>query len=226
MSTGQRRSHVLASSNAQGKQSSLHGLPQPPYSLIGRKKDLEAVQDLILRGNVRLVTITGPPGVGKTRFAVELASTVGSEFDNGVVFVDLVPVRDPGLVLDVIARALGVVEHPDRPSLARLQRHLRGRNVLLLLDNFEQVVAAASGVADLLAACPDVKVLVTSRQPLHLRWEHRYNLPPLVLPGAMARSDQGTLARYPATALFIERARAAEKQFSLNERNAATVVEI
>jgi len=225
MNTSRQRSHILTS-NAQGKQSPLHGLPQPPYSLIGRKKDLEAAQDLVLRGNVRLVTITGPPGVGKTRFAVELASTVGSEFDDGAVFVDLAPVRDPGLVLDAIARALGVVEHPDRPSLDRLQRHLGGRNILLLLDNLEQVVTAASSVADLLAACPDVKALVTSRQPLHLRWEHRYNLRPLVLPDAMARSDQGTLARYPATALFIERARAVEPELSIDDRSAPAVVEI
>ncbi|MDR7418949.1 MAG: LuxR C-terminal-related transcriptional regulator [Armatimonadota bacterium] len=226
MSTGKPRSHILTGSSVQAKELHPHGLPQPPHSLIGRKKDLEAAQDLILRGNVRLVTVTGPPGVGKTRFAVELASTVASEFDDGVVFSDLAPVRDPGLVLDAIARAMGVIEHPDRPPLERLQRHLDGRNVLLLLDNFEQVIAAATGVADLLAACPDVKVLVTSRQPLHVRWEHRYNLLPLVLPDAAARSEQGRLARSPAIALFIERARAAEPAFGVDDRSAPIVAEI
>src|SRR3990170_3154934 len=226
MSTGKWRRHVPTSSNAQAKEASLHGLPPQPHSLIGRKNDLETAQSLILRGNVRLVTITGPPGVGKTRFAIELASSVASEFDDGAVFVDLAPVRDPGLVLDAIAQALGVADHPDRPALQRLQRHLTNRNLLLLLDNLEHVIAAAADVADLLAAGPHVKLLVTSRQPLHVRWEHRYNLLPLALPDATARSDHNTLARYPATALFLERARAVETRFSIDERNASTVVEI
>ena len=226
MISGKRHSHFSASSNAQAKIGSLQGLGPKPYSLIGRKKDLERSQDLILRGNVRLVTITGPPGVGKTRFAVELASSVASEFDDGAVFVDLAPVRDPGLVLDAVAQALGVLDHPDRPPLERLQEHLGDRNILLLLDNLEQVITAASDVANLIAACLDVKVLVTSRQPLHVRWEHRYNLLPLALPNATGRWDQATLTRYPATALFLERARAVETRFSIDERNASTVVEI
>ena len=226
MAAGRWSGRVPTGSNAPARQVPLNGLPARPYSLIGRQKDLEAAQDLVLHGNVRLVTITGPPGVGKTRFAIELASRVASEFDDGAVFVDLAPVRDPALVVDAVARALGVLDHPDRPPLQRLQRHLGGRNILLLLDNLEQVITAAPDVAEMLAACPDIKVLVTSRQPLHVRWEHRYNLLPLALPEATARSDQATLARAPATALFIERARAAEKRFSLDEWNAPTVAEI
>ena len=201
-------------------------MPPRSYPLIGRKKDLETSQDLILRGHVRLVTITGPPGVGKTRFAIELASSIASEFDDGAVFVDLAPVHDPGLVLDAVAQALGVLDHPDRPPLQRLRRHLGNRNILLLLDNLEHLITAASDVADLLAACPDVKVLVTSRQPLHVRWEQRYNLLPLALPDVMAKPGQATLAGSPATALFIERARAAETRFSVDERGAPTLVEI
>ncbi|MGH2425232.1 MAG: ATP-binding protein [bacterium] len=226
MSAGNRSSNASASSSIRAKEGLLQGMPQRPHSLVGREKDLEMSQSLVLRGNVRLVTITGPPGVGKTRFATELASTVASEFDDGVVFVDLAPVRDPALVLDAIARVLGVVDHPDRPALQRLQRHLADRNLLLLLDNLEQVIAAAADVADLLAAGPHVKLLVTSRQPLHVRWEHRYNLLPLALPNATARFDHNTLARHPATALFLERARAVETRFSMDERNASTVVEI
>jgi predicted ATPase/DNA-binding CsgD family transcriptional regulator len=226
MSSGKGRSHISAGSNVQAKGESLHGLPPRPYSLIGRQKDLETAQDLVLRGNVRLVTITGPPGVGKTQFAIALASRVASEFDDGAVFVHLAPVRDPALVLDAVAQALGVLDHQDRTPLERLQRHLRDRNLLLLLDNLEHVITAATDVADLLAACPDVKALVTSRQPLHVRWEHRYNLLPLALPDATARSDQAALARSPATALFIERACAAGKRFSVDERNAPAVVEI
>jgi predicted ATPase/DNA-binding CsgD family transcriptional regulator len=226
MTAAKSSSTATASSSAHAKEGLLHGLPQRPHSLVGREKDLEMSQSLILRGNVRLVTITGPPGVGKTRFAIELASTVAPEFDDGVVFVDLAPVRDPGLVLDAIAQALGVGDHPDRPALQRLERFLRDRNLLLLLDNLEQVITAAPDVTALLAAGPHVKVLVTSRQPLNVRWEHRYNLPPLALPNATRRSDQDTLARYPATALFLERARAVQTRFSIDERNASTIVEI
>ncbi len=226
MSAGKRSGNVSASSTAHAKEELLQGLPLRPHSLVGREKDLEISQALILRGNVRLVTITGPPGVGKTRFAVELASTLTSEFDDGVVFVDLAPVRDSGLVLDAIAQALGVVDHPDRPALKRLERFLRDRNFLLLLDNLEHVITAAADVADLVAASPHVKVLVTSRQPLNVRWEHRHNLLPLALPHATRGSDQNTLARYPATALFLERARAVQTRFSIDERNAPTVLEI
>jgi len=226
MSARERHDRLPSSVEAQAEERPLSGLPSRPNRLVGRERDLEVSQALILRGNVRLVTVTGPPGVGKTRFAIELASTVGPEFDDGAVFVDLAPIRDAGLAVDTIARALGVADHPDRPALQRLQGHLSGRNVLLLLDNFEQVISAAGDVADLLATCPHVKVLATSRQPLHIRWEHRYNLSPLALPDAAARSDRAALARSPATALFIERARAAEAKFAADERSASTVVEI
>jgi len=226
MSAGKSRNHIAAGSNTQTREGSLQGSPPRPYPLIGRKQDLETAQDLILRSNVRLITVTGPPGVGKTRFAIELASSVASEFDDGAVFVDLAPVRDPALVLDTVAQTLGVFDHPDRPSSQRLQRHLGDRNILLLLDNFEQVIPAASDVSDLVAACPDVKVLVTSRQPLHVRWEHRHNLLPLALPKTMATSDLARLARTPATALFLERARVVEPRFTVDEQNAPIIVEI
>lgn len=212
-------------SSAHGKES-LHRLPLQPYAVIGRQRDLNLAEALILREDVRLVSVVGPPGVGKTRFAVELASRVASKFDQGVVFVDLAPLRDAGLVLDLVARVLGVAEHPDRPVLAQLERHLRNQNLLLILDNLEHLIAAAANLADLLEAGPYIKLLVTSRQPLHLRWEHRYNLPPLALPDAPARLDPDTLAKYPATALFVERARTAEAGFSLDEWSAPAVVEI
>src|SRR3989337_4501980 len=127
MSAGKWSGNASASSSAHAKEGLLHGLPQRPHSLVGREKDLEMSQSLILRGNVRLVTITGPPGVGKTRFAIELASRVASEFDDGAAFVDLAPVRDPALALDAVAHALGVLDHPDRPPLQRLQRDLGDR---------------------------------------------------------------------------------------------------
>jgi non-specific serine/threonine protein kinase len=226
MSAGKWLSHIPRGSNAQTTQDVRHGMPQRVHSLLGRDKDLETVQTLILRGAVRLVTITGPPGVGKTQFAIELAANVASEFDEGAVFVDLAALRDPGLVMDAIVRTLGLLDHPDRPPLQRLQKHLKERHILLLLDNFEQVINAAVNVANALEACPNVKVLVTSRQPLHVRWEHRYNLLPLSLPDPTARPDQDALARSPATALFVERARTAEARFSVDEENAPAIMEI
>lgn len=204
----------------------LYRLPLQPYPLIGRQRDLSVAEALLLRGDVRLFTVVGPPGVGKTRFAVELASRVASRFDQGVVFVDLAPLRDAGLVLDLIARVLGVAEHPGRPLLVQLQRRLREQNLLLILDNLEHLIAAAADLADLLEASPQVKLLVTSRQPLHLRWEHRYNLLPLTLPDTAAGLEPNALLRYPATALFLERARMAQAGFTLDERNAPAVVEI
>jgi len=224
MSRGKRHDQFLSSAEADAR--ALSGWPSPPNRLVGREKDLEALHAFVLSGNIRLVTVTGPPGVGKTRCAIELAATIASEFDDGAVFVDLAPIHDAGLVADAIARTLGVADHPDRPALRRLHDHLSGRNVLLLLDNFEHVISAARDVADLLAACPHVKVLVTSRQPLHVRWEHRYSLSPLALPDEMVRADQAALARSPAAALFIERARAAEAGFSVDERATPIVAEI
>lgn len=193
--------HDRLPSGAEADARPLNGWPSHPNRLVGREKDLEALHVLFLRGTARLVTVTGPPGVGKTRCAIELAAAITPEFDAGAVFVDLAPVRNAGMVADAIARALGVADHPDRPVLRRLQDHLSDRNILLLLDNFEHVIPAAGDVADLRAACPHVKVLVTSRQPLHIRWEHRYTL-------------------------FIERARASDARFSVDERAAPIVAEI
>ncbi|MDR7418952.1 MAG: LuxR C-terminal-related transcriptional regulator [Armatimonadota bacterium] len=225
MSADRRRSRTQASSKsfAGGPE----GSPAPrPHVLIGRHRDLERAHDLILRSHVRLVTITGPPGVGKTRFAIEVASRVAAEFDDGAVFVDLAPVRDPALVLDAVAQKLDLPDYPGRPSLERLRRHLGDRNILLVLDNLEHLVSAAPDVGDFLAACPAAKVLATSRQPLHLRWEHQYNLLPLALPDPAAEAHAASLARVPATALFLERARAVEPTFTVDHQTVRTIVEI
>ncbi|MDQ7843359.1 MAG: tetratricopeptide repeat protein [Armatimonadota bacterium] len=148
------------------------------------------------------------------------------ELDDGVVFVDLAPVRDPALVLDAVARTLDLPDYPGRPSLERLRRHLGDRNILLVLDNLEHLISAAPDIGDVLAACPTVKVLATSRQPLHLRWERHYPLLPLGLPEPGAVPDATRLLRSPATALFIERARAAQPTFTVDDRNAPAIVKI
>ncbi|MDQ7843363.1 MAG: LuxR C-terminal-related transcriptional regulator [Armatimonadota bacterium] len=199
--------------------------PPHPHRLIGREEELGAAQGLILRRDVRMLTITGPPGVGKTRFAIEVASAVASEFDDGALVVDLAPIRDPALVLSAIAQALGAYVPPNQPIARVLHDTLCGRNLLLVLDNFEQVAAAGPEVAGLLDAAPDIRFLITSREPLHVTWEREYRLSPL--PVADPRLSQWTaIRRSPATALFAERAKAADPTFALDAANARTVAEI
>jgi predicted ATPase len=145
-------------------------LPLQPKSIVGRQKELAAARQRLLRTDVRLLTLTGPPGVGKTRLALELADDVLVEFEAGVSFVDLAPIGDAGLVIDAIARGLGLSEVDRRVTATVVHQFLRDKSLLLILDNFEQVLDAADDVGRLLAACPGLKVLVTSRAPLHLRW--------------------------------------------------------
>src|SRR5690606_27176603 len=129
-----------------------------------------------------LLTLTGPGGSGKTRLALQAAAEMMAHFPDGVFFVALAPISDPGLVASTIAQTLGITESPKRPIFERLKEHLRAKSLLLVLDNFEQVIAAAPRVAELLATCPELKLLVTSREALHLSGEREYPVPPLPLP--------------------------------------------
>jgi predicted ATPase/DNA-binding CsgD family transcriptional regulator len=193
--------------------------------LFGRDEALANIGRLLTRGGVRLLTLNGAGGAGKTRLAGAAAVRVAAEFPDGVSFVDLSVVEEATLVPASIAQAIGVQESGSAPLEAILSEVLGDRAVLLVLDNFEQVLGAVQFVADLLARCPRLVVLVTSREPLHLRAEHLLPVPPLPVPG-LEVSDLRVVASNPAVALFVDRGRACQPSFDLTRANVRAVAEI
>jgi predicted ATPase/class 3 adenylate cyclase/Tfp pilus assembly protein PilF len=203
-----------------------NNLPLQPTPLIGREREVAAVMAILRRPEVRLVTLTGPGGTGKTRLALQVAAEILDEYGDGVTFVALAAIGDPALVVSAIAAALGVREGGAQPLLIALQEYLRERQMLLLLDNFEQVAGAAPDVAALLAAAPAVKALVTSRATLHLRGEREYPVPPLELPARRPPPPAAQLSQYEAVRLFVARAVDVKPEFTVTNENAAAVAEI
>src|SRR5215217_2445275 len=203
-----------------------HNLPLQPTTLIGRDADLAAISARLLDPAVRLLTLTGPPGAGKTRLAIAVAGDLAGEFEHGVWFVGLETAREPDQVAVAIARSLGVREAAGQPPAEALPTYLAGRQVLLVLDNFEQVLPAATRLANLLAGAPGLKLLVTSRAPLRLSWEHEFPVAPLALPDAARTGDASAVARAAAVQLFLARARAALPEFDLTAENAAAVAAV
>ena len=216
-----KRRREVASIAMPGRES--HNLPLQPTPLVGREQELATARAQLLSGEMRLLTLAGPGGVGKTRLALALAEALREAFPHGAWFVDLAPLRDATLVPSAIARTLGVHEAGSTPLSQLLVAHLRERRLLLVLDNFEHLRAAAPAVADLLAACPGLTVLVTSRERLRLRWERTLVVPPLALPDLGRPLELNVLAQVPSVALFVQRARAVASGFALTPENAAAV---
>jgi predicted ATPase/DNA-binding SARP family transcriptional activator len=201
-------------------------LPTPPTTLIGRERELEETQAELARPEVRLLTLVGPGGTGKTRLALQLGAELTETFRNGVYFVALAPIEDPRLVLPAVAQALGVREIPGETLADTLTLFLEKRELLLLVDNFEQVLEAGPALADLLRNAPQVKALVTSRAPLRLAGEHEYAVPPLGLPEPEVQWQPDELARHEAVRLLVERARSIKGGFAITSENASTVAKI
>lgn len=195
-------------------------------SFIGREHDAEEIGRLLQTDEVRLLTLTGPGGVGKTRLALRVAANLHSNFADGAYFVALAPVNNPDMVLTIIAQTLGVYELGGQAVLNSLCSALQNKHLLLILDNFEQVLAAGPQVVELLLCTPRVQVLVTSRSVLRVYGEHEYMISPLALPVPWQQSTFEQLTQYEAVRLFIERARAAKPGFAINNESAPAVAEI
>jgi transcriptional regulator with XRE-family HTH domain len=201
-----------------------NNLPAPMTSFVNRTRDIAAVTARLRERDVRVLTLIGPPGIGKTRLAIQAAEALMPDFPAGVWFVDLTALEDPALVLPAIAHSVRLQELADEPLPQRLQRFWGEQRVLLLLDNFEHVVGAAPEVGRLLRACRGLKVLATSRVPLQIYGEHEYAAPPLSLPPA--GGPTGELMDYEAAQLFVTRVRQHQPGFGVDAANAADLQEI
>ena len=201
-------------------------LPTPTTPLVGRERELRSLLELVHRDTVRLITLTGPGGTGKTRLAMELALKLKDEFPGGVFFTSLAAIKEHALVASEIVSTLDIMEKAGQRIEDTLTEFLKGKRILLILDNFEQVIAAAPLVAELLRECPDLKIIITSRAPIRIRGEHEFPVLPLAVPdlGRIPVPDQ--LLLYAAVELFVQRTQAIRADFSVTASNARSIAEI
>lgn len=203
-----------------------HNFPAQLNSLVGREQEVAAAVALLRRAEIRLLTITGTGGIGKTRLGLQVAADLLNDFADGVCFVPLAPVSDPALIVPAIAQTLGLRETGDQSPLAHLKAYLHEQHLLLFLDNFEQVIQAAPILTELLEACPFLKCLVTSREVLRLRGEQELPLRPLTLPDLKHLPESETLAEFAAVDLFIQRVQSVRPDFQMTQANATTIAAI
>ena len=201
-------------------------IPVPLTALVGREHAVQDISALLRRSDVRLLTLTGTGGIGKTRLCMQVALNLANDFPDGIYFVPLAPITDSALVLLSIAQALNMSDVGERSLLERLQEFLGEKCLLLLLDNFEQILSAAPQLVALLVVCPAVKMLVTSRALLHIRGEYEYAVPPLSIPDTKSILDLETLAQNAAVQLFMQRASAIKPGFQLDQNNARIIRDI
>ena len=201
-------------------------IPTPLTPLVGREQEVEEACMLLQRPEVRLLTLTGTGGIGKTRLSLQVATELRYDFPDGIFFISLASVTEADLVVLVIAQALGLGVAGERPLFVRLQEFLAEKRILLVLDNFEQVLLAAPTIVELLASCKGIKALVTSRFVLQVRGEYEFPVPPLVLPDSNQREALERVVQYPSVTLFVQRALASKPTFQLNETNIHTIAKL
>src|SRR5947208_4170064 len=211
---------------ATGSPMRFQNLPLLLEPLIGREQQEQAISAFLLRPEVRLLTLTGTAGIGKTRLAQKVATDLNEIFTQGVCLVQLAPISDFNLVIPTVAQTLGLRDVEEHLLFESLKAFLRNKHLLLLLDNFEQVLEAAPALVELLLVCPSSKILVTSRAVLHVEGEYEFSVPPLSLPDPLHLPGHEELLHYAAVALFVERAQMVKPQLVLSEDNAAAIAQI